>query len=691
MDSDDDFLIDDDEGIDTEIKDELYVKAKSASTTPSRPGPGSAQHAPSPGASAIPFSLPQSTTASGSQSPTQTAETGQQVSNPSNHGSGESVPSPTLLVAPKPLPTQSAARQPGSSGSQGQQPATTADVIKGLQEGGNAILKKLGDFFQAPSSYLPVGYAPSRSSQSEVNNDIFFMDTYAKFMEALQNADSMTFPVLDDFINDFNGQESLRFDGSDLIEKQERDYFGLKEKRMAKLEALMAEGKEASDVSDEEALAGIAEQHESRDKAVSDGEYQTKVLREHQSSRGQMFQNIVFCATNLFKKLLLWPGADDREIALIPECIEEYLIPHVQKKLYCPDRWTDWRFAQLVGSTQFIEPRALDIRTPIDANLINRCGALLVEVNFLPTPRKKLSAIAQACRYIMTYLADHPFNQAREIRQHMTQNASANLNGASPSSASSGTSHTQNPVATTSSDHPLSSGSDTANLETSANATGTETGNSSSTAVHSHSRTDEFLAVLIYVLIQTNPPNLLSNVAYLITCRSSSDSMLTDEGYFFAHVAIAVHYLCKLKESKSASKVDLEGGVILHEPEWMPMVLDKEARLLHLLPSLNTARAANEILEYKSTIRRLVLEISKRNNKRKADAAVLQSLIDANPSTNYSTEQQESYLQDPMNFFSEHRMWALQPEDFKTPAAVANLLAEYKRLLVTEYRRATNQ
>jgi hypothetical protein len=485
------------------------------------------------------------------------------------------------------------------------------------------------------------------------------------------------------FINDFNAQESLRFDGSDLIEKQERDYFGLREKRLAKLEAMIAEGKEIGDVSDEEAIAGIREQEESRDKAVADGEYQTKVLREHQSSRGQMFQNIVLCAANLFGKLLLWPGATEREVALIPECIEEYLIPHIQKKLYCPDRWTDWRFAQLVGSTQFIQPSDLEILTPIDPNLVNRCGALLVEVNFLPTPRKKLSAIAQVCRYIVNYLAEHPFNTP--IKPNKAQPTTSDPLSSTSSSSSESSETTATTVTGDSADSTEST-----SVTTSTAANNDPASTSSQPETRQHTKTDEFLAVLIYILIQTNPPNLLSNVAYLVTCRSSSDSMLTDEGYFFAHVAIAVHFLCKLKESKSSSKVDLEGGVILLEPEWMPMVLDKEARLLHLLPALNAARAQNEILEYKSTIRRLALEITRKIAKKKEEANALSHLISQHPVITYTPEQEHAFNKDPTAFFADHRYWNAAPEDFKSPAAVAHLLAEYKKLLMNEYRRATN-
>lgn len=453
---------------------------------------------------------------------------------------------------------------------------------------------------------------------------------------------------------------------------------------MAKLEKMMEEeGKDvatAGEASDAEAAAGIAEQEESRDKAVADGEYQTKVLRDHQSSRGQMFQNIVTAGSKLYTKLVIWPGATDREIALIPECIEEYLIPHIQKKLYCPDRWTDWRFAQLVGSAQFLQPSALEIRTPIDTMLINRCGALLVEVNFLPTPRKKLAAIATACRHIVTYLSEHPMNQPSP-RASPTESTSdipvativpAASDPLSPPAPASAPVASTAPSTTPATSLPASAAPDTAAVKNQAH----------------HSRTDEFLAVLIYVLIQTNPPNLLSNVAYLITCRSSSDSMLSDEGYFFAHLAIAVHFLCKLKESKSSSKVDLEGGVILLEPEWLPMVLDKEARLLHLLPALDTARAQHYVIEYKATIRRLAQDIGRKLAKRKNDAAAVQSLLTHYPPISYTSEQTAALKKDPVSFFAEHRYWNSNPEDIKTPAAVAHLLNEYKRLLMAEYRRA---
>ena len=166
--------------------------------------------------------------------------------------------------------------------------------------------------------------------------------------------------------------------------------------------------------------------------------------------------------------------------------------------------------------------------------------------------------------------------------------------------------------------------------------------------------------------------------------------MLRDEGYFFAHVAIAVHFLCKLKESKSASKVDLEGGVFLGQnPEWMPMMLEKEARLLHLLPSLNTERAKNEILEYKSAIRKLVLDIMRKQQKKKNDTAAAKALIAQQPPFLYTSEQMHTFHEDPTSFFTEHRFWNSTPEEFKSPASVAHLLNEYKRLLVSEYKRAS--
>jgi len=80
----------------------------------------------------------------------------------------------------------------------------SGDVLRGLQEGGNALLKRLGDFFQAPSAYIPMpqaSIAPSRlTNPQNQDSEIFFLDTFAKFSEALQNADSMTFPVLDEYV-----------------------------------------------------------------------------------------------------------------------------------------------------------------------------------------------------------------------------------------------------------------------------------------------------------------------------------------------------------------------------------------------------------------------------------------------------------------------------------------------------------
>jgi hypothetical protein len=78
----------------------------------------------------------------------------------------------------------------------------SADVLRGLQEGGNALLKKLGGFFQSPSNYLPAQLTTSGFGGTSYNQDpeLFFAATFAKFVEALQGAESMTFPVLDEYV-----------------------------------------------------------------------------------------------------------------------------------------------------------------------------------------------------------------------------------------------------------------------------------------------------------------------------------------------------------------------------------------------------------------------------------------------------------------------------------------------------------
>lgn len=77
-------------------------------------------------------------------------------------------------------------------------------MLKGLQEGGNALWKKLGDFFQSPSAYIPavanVTSGPRSAASLAQESEDFFFATYNKFLETLASADSMTFPVLDECV-----------------------------------------------------------------------------------------------------------------------------------------------------------------------------------------------------------------------------------------------------------------------------------------------------------------------------------------------------------------------------------------------------------------------------------------------------------------------------------------------------------
>lgn len=122
MDSDDDFLIDDDEDTTNEVKDELYQAGKAHHTTPVHPGPVSHSSTSSPNKSAIPFALQHEMVAPGSQAQHSGPHHPQQHSNGSP---GHQGPSPALVVAPKPLTTHQANKDAPQTANQAYGAATT--------------------------------------------------------------------------------------------------------------------------------------------------------------------------------------------------------------------------------------------------------------------------------------------------------------------------------------------------------------------------------------------------------------------------------------------------------------------------------------------------------------------------------------------------------------------------------------
>lgn len=122
MDSDDDFLIDDDEDIDNEVKDELYNAGKAHHTTPVHSGPVSHTATSSPNKPVIPFALQHEMVAPGSQAHHSGPHHPQQ---PSNGSPGHQGPSPALVVAPKPLTTPQTNRDAQQNAYQAYGAATT--------------------------------------------------------------------------------------------------------------------------------------------------------------------------------------------------------------------------------------------------------------------------------------------------------------------------------------------------------------------------------------------------------------------------------------------------------------------------------------------------------------------------------------------------------------------------------------
>jgi hypothetical protein len=60
---------------------------------------------------------------------------------------------------------------------------------------------------------------------------------------------------------------------------------------------------------------------------------------------------------------------------------------------------------------------------------------------------------------------------------------------------------------------------------------------------------DEFLPLLIYVVLKSNPPQMHSNIQFISRFRNPS-KMITEAGYYFTHVESAIDFIENLDASK---------------------------------------------------------------------------------------------------------------------------------------------
>lgn len=193
-------------------------------------------------------------------------------------------------------------------------------------------------------------------------------------------------------------------------------------------------------------------------------------LAKFQKEQGLKVQKQIASMVKLFRTHPFWQNLTVDQEDTLWECIERYILMKISRKSLVAYKVADFRFYELVSSYRMLTPEQLDIKVPIDPELVDTCGKILDNMNFLKTPRSKLICISNCCVLIFRYL---------EVQYGY----------AVPP--------------------------------------------------------DLFLPVLTYIVIQTNPVSLISNLNFITDYRHER-FLLSSWGYLFTNLSIAIDYIEKL-------------------------------------------------------------------------------------------------------------------------------------------------
>nr|CAH8857307.1 unnamed protein product [Trichobilharzia regenti] len=210
------------------------------------------------------------------------------------------------------------------------------------------------------------------------------------------------------------------------------------------------------------------------------------------------------------------------------------------------DENVDLKLQEKIRSLHWVTPYLLD--SPINPNSPEELTHLdlatfaLIKVNTLLASEDKLDQIVECCRSVFDALKVHYRNYSIKTQEYMYNNAASNdVNTATNSNNSS-------------SNTPLGSvfkpGANNSTLPKTSTNPIEEDNNTTANA-------DDFLPTLIWVVLNSNPPLIYSNLQFIMRFANQNRLNSGEAGYFFTNLSCAVHFLRNLThESLSLSEED---------------------------------------------------------------------------------------------------------------------------------------
>ncbi|CAH8853551.1 unnamed protein product [Trichobilharzia szidati] len=212
------------------------------------------------------------------------------------------------------------------------------------------------------------------------------------------------------------------------------------------------------------------------------------------------------------------------------------------------DENVDLKLQEKIRSLHWVTPYLLD--SPINPNSPEELTHLdlatfaLIKVNTLLASEDKLDQIVECCRSVFDALKVHYRNYSVKTQEYMYNNAATNdVNTGTNSNSNSNT--------------PLGSvfkpGMNNSTLpKTSTNPMHNTVEEDNTTA-----NADDFLPTLIWVVLNSNPPLIYSNLQFIMRFANQNRLNSGEAGYFFTNLSCAVHFLRNLThESLSLSEED---------------------------------------------------------------------------------------------------------------------------------------